>query len=555
MRMKNYKFFDQEEAKNSLILNKVSEHISESHLRQFFEGKFKVPVTKVSIQSDKPTIVFGPELLQRGFLKACFKLGLRSRFSRYRKIEEKEYEQNQEFRSQILSDGRGKNKQVTISYDEAREMLENEELRRPNYLYELRFETINKESYVDMDMDSINNFTMETDTNKLSHITYACQDYYDKGGRFLCRNSTKLPDVPMVDAIYCLIFAPVVQVMADENKMYFNKLVCDNGELVMPLSHVLTHYDMEIAQRVRNMLNESLCDEVKQKQAHLAQVDFYVKKLLSFKRISVDIYVKLQALKEEDSMKDNRKVLEAMNKQELGEENFFLSEEDKNQLDDTKGFEDVNMNDEGEIIMDRQARYEEDCEKGYFLQPIYVQKITNKIYLFDEKVRELLKEFQDRIKKKREMIEKNTLKCKEFALRDTMVICERCKCDLAPLKTIEFEKHDLHYAKCVFGSFRKISIEEAFGQDYVEDREFVELYKDIFQEEILALKPGAKKPDFAFCECRKKHIVGIIRDQKYYLTEISQVQLMFPSGVYESWEEHLEPGYKKAFSLQDKLNF
>jgi hypothetical protein len=71
-------------------------------------------------------------------------------------------------------------------------------------------------------------------------------------------------------------------------------------------------------------------------------------------------------------MKDNRKVLEAMNKQELGEENFFLSEEDKNQLDDTKGFEDVNMNDEGEIIMDRQARYEEDCEKGYFLQPIYV---------------------------------------------------------------------------------------------------------------------------------------------------------------------------------------
>jgi len=49
MRMKNYKFFDQEEAKNSLILNKVSEHISESHLRQFFEGKFKVPVTKVSI--------------------------------------------------------------------------------------------------------------------------------------------------------------------------------------------------------------------------------------------------------------------------------------------------------------------------------------------------------------------------------------------------------------------------------------------------------------------------------------------------------------------------
>lgn len=121
------------------------------------------------------------------------------------------------------------------------------------------------------------------------------------------------------------------------------------------------------------MLNESLCDDVKQKQAHLGQVDFYVKKLISFKRISVDIYVKLQALKAEDSRQDNRKLLETLNKTAADEEeNFFLTEEDKNQLDEGKGFEDVNMNEEGEVIMDRQARYEEECEKGYFLQPIYV---------------------------------------------------------------------------------------------------------------------------------------------------------------------------------------
>lgn len=94
MRYKANKFFDVEEAKHSLILNKVSEHISEDHLKQFFEGKFKVPVTKVSIQNDKPTIVFGPELLEKGFLKACFKLGARARLSRYRKIQEKEWEES-----------------------------------------------------------------------------------------------------------------------------------------------------------------------------------------------------------------------------------------------------------------------------------------------------------------------------------------------------------------------------------------------------------------------------------------------------------------------------
>ena len=42
----------------------------------------------------------------------------------------------------------------------------------------------------------------------------------------------------------------------------------------------------------------------------------------------------------------------------------------------------------------------------------------------------MLKEFRERITKKREMIEANKLRCKEFALRDTMIICERCIVDV-----------------------------------------------------------------------------------------------------------------------------
>jgi hypothetical protein len=145
-----------------------------------------------------------------------------------------------------MSDPRAKAKGVQISYDEAREMLENDELRRPNHLYELRFETISKESFVDFETESINNFAAEMDQTNLPHVTFACQDYYDKGGRFLCRNSTRLPRVPMVDALYCLIYAPLVQVMSDDTKTYFSRIVCDGGELIIPLTHVLTHLDLEI---------------------------------------------------------------------------------------------------------------------------------------------------------------------------------------------------------------------------------------------------------------------------------------------------------------------
>ena len=78
------------------------------------------------------------------------------------------------------------------------------------HLYELRFETISKDAFVEFDRDSINSFALELEPAKLRHVTFACQDYHDKGGRFLCRNSTRLPDVPMVDALFCLVFAPVV---------------------------------------------------------------------------------------------------------------------------------------------------------------------------------------------------------------------------------------------------------------------------------------------------------------------------------------------------------
>lgn len=155
-------------------------------------------------------VIFSPGILESGFIKACFKLGTRNRQSRYKRIEDEEFERKQKFRSAIMCDGRKKAQEVYFSYDEIKEKLECEELRRPNFLYELRFETINGENYVDFDMDSINNFTYELDTQNINQVTFACQDFHDKGGRFLCRSGTRLPDVAMVDALFCLVFAPLV---------------------------------------------------------------------------------------------------------------------------------------------------------------------------------------------------------------------------------------------------------------------------------------------------------------------------------------------------------
>lgn len=121
-------------------------------------------------------------------------------------------------------------------------------------------------------------------------------------------------------------------------------------------------------------------------------------------------------------------------------------------------------------------------------------------------------EFRDRISKKRKSIEQIRQKCKEIALKETTVICERCRQDLSKLKTFDFISEELHHARSVFGSFKRVEISEVIAKNnpYQSDKDFIEIYTDAWKEEF----PKGPPPNgyLAFCSCRSGHIIGIIRD-------------------------------------------
>jgi hypothetical protein len=77
--------------------------INDSHLKMFFQEKFGMQVNKVLISTDKPTIIFTRDFLDKGMLKSVFKLGLKNRMSRYRKLQDQEYEESAKFKSSIFS--------------------------------------------------------------------------------------------------------------------------------------------------------------------------------------------------------------------------------------------------------------------------------------------------------------------------------------------------------------------------------------------------------------------------------------------------------------------
>jgi len=58
------------------------------------------------------------------------------------------------------------------------------------------------------------------------------------------------------------------------------------------------------------------------------------------------------------------------------------------------------------------------------------------------------------------------LKTKEHGLTEALMICERCSQDIAPIKTFEYIDNDLHYAKCVFGSLKRVELAEVQSEAY-----------------------------------------------------------------------------------------
>ena len=104
--------------------------------------------------------------------------------------------------------------------------------------------------------------------------------------------------------------------------------------------------------------------------------------------------------------------------------------------------------------------------------------MERKIYIHGERVSEMKAEFRARLDEKREIIRKMKHLCKEYSLRDVMILCGKCDSDVSLLKTVEYKSAEYHYAKCIFGHLKRVEVQEALRpgsvyQDDPDNRDFV----------------------------------------------------------------------------------
>jgi len=114
----------------------------------------------------------------------------------------------QDFTYALVPNSSGGVTEERINKNEILKRLENEDLKTPIHVHELKFSTIEGDVFVTAEPESVNSVTFHHDPETIDSVSLVAHCFYDKGGKFLARSLTKLPVYRMIDLLMCLVFSP-----------------------------------------------------------------------------------------------------------------------------------------------------------------------------------------------------------------------------------------------------------------------------------------------------------------------------------------------------------
>ena len=272
-----------------------------------------------------------------------------------------------------------------IDDETAIKLLEENEIKQPLHLNELRLSTMENDVFVDAEPDSVNFVNFHFNEETLDSVGFVCQNFYDKGGKFLARNLTRMPDLDMIGLMYCMIFSPMVELIPNSTKEYFEKIKLENSDAnIFLLPYQLTHNDIQNIQVLRQKINHTLCSEDAMKQTYIPNVSRDLLQIIYKERMGIKILNKITKMgsdKDEyshlaDRIKGIFKNEKFSDEEAEGEEN-----EKDEELEDEN--EDDSVNHQSSVKMESEYQEEKD-EDEQLDQDIMKEAVTQALGGFDE---------------------------------------------------------------------------------------------------------------------------------------------------------------------------
>jgi HrpA-like RNA helicase len=594
-------------ADRSLIYNRVPDYIRETHIEMLINKCIEENVYKVLIMYERPIVILemiNDKLKLINALKKWFKIHKRKNQDRgpgkYRqnrddeqyttgltilernKIMEKKRRatlkklcKNEDTSSSNEEDDMKEDKEHQLDDQTALKLLEENDLKQPIHLHELRLATFENDVFVDAEPDSINFASFHFNQSTLPSVAFTCQSFYDKGGKFLARNTTQMPPIPMISLLYCLIFSPMVEILPHYSKDYYARIRLENSESnTYKLPFQLTTRDLENIQELRQNINEMLCSQEGIQRPTSHNVGRKLQEVITKERMGVEVLEKIAIMKDDENkygglkerierafgerfkeeinreikkeevtdMDEDEKLdqeIEKKTRVKEGLKEFEEEEDDNEQKDDEAGYgdnsDDISMSNEDDESKDKEEEKEDNpliapipkskpLKISYFLNDLIYKKLETE-ELFergnkDEIEADFKKRYLFRQKIKREL----EMRCDLYGLKEWAIVCKKWDSILSYLNNLEVKKESAGICE-IRGLLCGLTETRGMTKESMEDPFVKETLTRIKEDE-----------DHDFLVCNYGHLCGLRVKFKYFFTKDSPIEFKFPMGSKRDWE-------------------
>jgi hypothetical protein len=385
-----------------------------------------------------------------------------------------------------------------------------------------------------MEFASMNHVTIEDVETQLSNILFVAEDYFPKNGKYIARNTTKLPGYKMLDIIIMLIFAPHATFYGNDQKNQYESFRLVGSELEFRFTHLFSGVDIEEINIIRSLLNQIIArksiEEVNNKR------EIMIKKLIKFikkeriKIISIEewwsLFYRLNKNKEKEKDAKYKSISEAPYS---GDGNNYL---------------DYNPKTSSSIDHNKKL----DKHSNDFLPPLLKLNIKEDYRLWSSDGIEELREEMKLFDKMRDDIVKHISETKKLIYTDKAdIVCGYCNsfiCHARNLKIVD-ETYEFISASGWMSGFvndveltdQDLEIMKQTNKDNVEKSNINNRdNKDSFKLNIL----NEYNMDIKWVNCKSNNdTIGIKYNDTVIFTSFSPLRVCYPTIIYEQWNKEL----------------